>query len=179
MQKSQETVSDRLEVAIVGKEAFVRVTGRGTFQLSPGLKTFGLAAIGTGCQRMTMYMENCSGMDSTFLGVVAGLAFRIRQRGGELVMLNLSSKNSGLLATLGLGGLISTGEWHPERSPSLPEMHTLHVSADKRILAETMLIAHEHLAAVAPQNIPKFKDLLMCLREDLKKIVPENKRNET
>ena len=178
MEKNQDTAAGYLEVAIVGKEAFVRVTGRGTFELGPGLKSFGLAAIGTGCQRLTMYMENCTGMDSTFLGVVAGLAFRLRQRGGELVMLNLSPRNSGLLTTLGLGGLIGTGEWRPGLGPLPPEMHKLHASADKRTLAETMLLAHEHLAAVAPQNVPKFKDLLTCLREDLKKIVPEDTRPE-
>ena len=37
-----------------------------------------------------------------------------------------------------------------------------------RVTAETMLEAHENLVKLSPENLPKFKDVLTFLREDLK-----------
>ena len=38
-----------------------------------------------------------------------------------------------------------------------------------------MLEAHENLVALSPENLPKFKDVLTFLREDLKNLNSNNK----
>jgi hypothetical protein len=38
---------------------------------------------------------------------------------------------------------------------------------NRKTTAETMLEAHEDLVRVSPENLPKFKDVLTFLREDL------------
>jgi anti-sigma B factor antagonist len=40
--------------------------------------------------------------------------------------------------------------------------------ADKSTTTRTMIDAHETLVAIAPENLPKFKDVLTYLREDLR-----------
>ena len=167
---------DEILVALQGDTAFVHVTGRGSFKNSTNLKQFGVAAIEAKCRMLVLDMAECVGMDSTFMGVLAGLAFRLKQGSeGELLVVNLSTRTHGLLTTLGLDQVVKpylAGATPPEYqrilSSSVFEMETL-ASEDetKRSTAETMLEAHQNLVDLTPENAPKFKDVLTFLREDL------------
>ena len=70
--------ADVLLVATDGNTALVRVQGRGSFKVSAIMKEFATAMIDRGCNALVLDMANCIGMDSTFMGVLAGLAFRRR-----------------------------------------------------------------------------------------------------
>jgi len=177
-----EQPGDKLLVAIAKDTAFVRVQGRGSFKVSTAMKEFVAAAIERGCQRMILDMAECIGMDSTFMGVLAGLAVRLKaQADGRIIMLNLSLRTRGLLATLGLDQVIEpymaggTPEplqaLFPVTGEKLTSLDTLEGSS--RATAETMLEAHEDLVRLAPDNLPKFKDVLTFLREDLKRLGPD------
>lgn len=162
-----ENGGDRVEVAILGETAHARVVGRGTFRVGPSMKQFGLSAFDRGCDRLVMDMRDCVGMDSTFMGVLAGLATLWRRRNGEVVLSNMSEKNCFLVKMLGLSHLVrmDTGE-----SPKVPVVEQrLDTAADKRTITETMITAHEALVEVAPENLVKFKDVLTYLKEDLER----------
>ncbi|MBU1693346.1 MAG: STAS domain-containing protein [Verrucomicrobia bacterium] len=169
---------DGLHVAIQGPLAFVRVLGRGTFKISSSLKEFAVRAINSGCRRLVLDMSECVGMDSTFMGVLAGLAFRLRTvPDGRIVMVNLNQRTRGLLATLGLDEAVDphlAGSWPEDLKPFLAgggkPLAALPVEErDEAETAQTMLEAHEDLVRLSPENLPKFKDVLTFLREDLKK----------
>jgi anti-anti-sigma factor len=173
----REPSADKLLVAIQGDVAFVRILGRGSFKVSPDMKQFGSAAMQQDVKRFVFDMSDCLGMDSTFMGVLAGLAFRLRQKQkGDMLMVNLTSRTRGLLATLGLDQLI-----RPFMAGSTPEeldgifgqgpplKPTKYPPPTERETAETILEAHEKLVELSPENLPKFKDVLTFLREDLKK----------
>lgn len=166
---------DQILVVMHGDMAYVRVAGRGNFKNSVPLKQFGASAIDRNARGIVLDMADCVGMDSTFMGVLAGLAFRLKQRsGGEILMVNLSSRTRSLLATLGLDRVIrpfmvgSTPPEHmrvldnPEQLASLPA-----ASESQRLTTETMIEAHEDLGAVSAGNVPKFTDVLAFLRDDL------------
>ncbi len=174
----QQQADDRLLVAIQGPSALVRVEGRGSFKISPALKEFVLAAIEQKCATVILDMARCVGMDSTFMGVVAGLALRLReQRDGKIIMIHLTPRTRGLLSTLGLDQVVepymadatpkSIQHLIPERAALMAALDTREKS--RRATAETMLEAHEALVELSPENIPKFKDVLTFLREDLKR----------
>jgi anti-sigma B factor antagonist len=94
---------DRIWVAVHKQLALVRVEGRGSFKVSTSLKEFGQAAQKSGATTGVLDMGSCVGMDSTFMGVLAGWATRLRQApGGRLVMINMNSRTRSLVATLGL-----------------------------------------------------------------------------
>jgi anti-anti-sigma factor len=171
-----EKEADVLLVATHHTSALIRVQGRGSFKMGPGLKQFGLSAIGSGCKQFILDMDECAGMDSTFMGVLAGLACRLKDEGGgRMVMMNLSPKTLALLATLGLDRVIET---YPEGSVSddlkkrlseVVDMSTLGNSiSDRKLTLETMLTAHEDLVKVSPDNLPKFKNVMVYLSADLK-----------
>jgi anti-sigma B factor antagonist len=159
--------TDILEVAVQGADAFVRVAGRGSFKASPALKKFAQAVAEKGCRRITLDMKDCLGMDSTFMGVLAGIALMLRKHNGALILAHLSSKNCLLVDTLGLDRLVTKAD--APAASAAADLTRIETGADKRTTAETMLEAHENLVAVAPENLPRFKDVLAYLREDLKR----------
>ncbi|MBN1268452.1 MAG: STAS domain-containing protein [Kiritimatiellae bacterium] len=172
----QDQTADRLLVVIQGDTAFVRIEGRGSFKISTDMKQFGAAAIEQKCRRFVFDMRHCLGMDSTFMGVLAGLAFRLRQKlSGEMLMVNLSTRTRGLLATLGLDQLIRpfmAGSTPPDLEGVLgkePFEAPGYPPPTEQERAKTVLEAHEDLVRAVPANLPKFKDVITFLREDLKK----------
>lgn len=169
--------SDGIQVAIRAPLAFIRVVGRGSFKISASFKEFAIHALDSGCRRLVLDMIECVGMDSTFMGVLAGLAFRLRGvPEGRIVMVNLNPRTRGLLSTLGLDEAVEAhmaGATPPDLEPFLAGPRALaDLPVEERGQAETartMLEAHENLVRLSPENLPKFKDVLTFLREDLKK----------
>jgi anti-sigma B factor antagonist len=171
----QRQPEDKVWVALHKQTALIRVDGRGSFKVSTALKEFGLSALQAGCQTAVLDMSRCIGMDSTFMGVLAGLASRLKQRnGGTMVLLNLAPRTRGLVATLGLDQVVQAYE--PGQTPdalkgvaALSEgLSALQGGAENRLdTTRTMIEAHENLVDLSPENLPRFKDVLTYLREDL------------
>lgn len=166
--------ADKILVALRPPDAVIRVAGRGTFKSAGALKQFGQAARDGGCRRLLFDMAACTGMDSTFMGVLAGLATRLRQAGGEVALLELNPRTRGLVATLGLDHVVAAFE--PGQAPESylagagrAVLRSLPAGKEGRQeTANTMLEAHEQLVDLEPENAPRFKDVLTFLREDIK-----------
>ena len=168
---------DRVLVAVHDRVALVRVAGRGTFKVSAALKEFGQSSFAAGCYLIAVDMADCSGMDSTFMGVLAGLAGRARHiPGGGVVLLNMNDKTRNLVAVLGLDQVLQVhlaGQTPAECRPFLALTEAMTSLATQTATApgtaETMLEAHENLVHISPDNLPRFKDVLTYLREDLRR----------
>lgn len=163
-----EKSSDSVEVAIRDQKAYVRVHGRGTFKMGPSLREFGMAALDRGCRCVVLEMSDCAGMDSTFMGTLAGLAVQIGKCGGSVVLQNASEKNKHLISVLGLSPMMKFEDTAPGSIVMPSVVENLARQCDKQELTEAMIEAHEVLIEVAPENIVKFKDVLSFLRDDLK-----------
>lgn len=161
--------ADKVEVAIQGNVGYVRVHGRGTFKVAPGLKQFGVAATEQGCRRLVVEMADCLGMDSTFMGVLAGLAVVQKKGGGDVVLRHVSDKNAFLVRMLGLSHLVVIDQGGPSADVMPAQTSVLDTGSSKQVLNKTMIAAHETLVEVAPENIVKFKDVLTFLKEDLQR----------
>jgi hypothetical protein len=127
-------------------------------------------------RRFIFDFKHCVGMDSTFMGVMAGLSVQLsKECGGSIYAVNLSPRTRGLLATLGLDQLVKTymeGNVPGEIAHLLgddSELAELKPSENTsgRETTETILEAHETLVEVFPENLPKFEDVLMYLKEEL------------
>ena len=180
-----EPLSDGILVAIHDGAAYVHVKGRGSFKVSTGLKQFGIAAIDEGCREIVLNMAECTGMDSTFMGVLAGLASRLKQRdGGQIYIINLAARARQLLATLGLDQVVEAhmADATPDRFQwFLPADHRVKeiLSGDDAgsVRADMVYQAHQNLASLSSENQLMFKDVLSFLREDLRR--EEGGRNVT
>ena len=87
--------SNGIFVLDAGKEFFVRVIGRGTYQNSQPLRQHVTAIMQQDCREFYVDLGGCQGMDSTFLGVLAGFGLSLRRSGqnSRLHILNASERN--------------------------------------------------------------------------------------
>lgn len=93
--------------------SWIRCEGKGTFLNSPQVKQFGEAETLAGVLLLVIDLESCTGMDSTFMGTLAGLATRLRERRGEVHITSVDEKNEQLLEDLGLDYLMTV---HPQEA---------------------------------------------------------------
>jgi len=105
------------------------------------------------------------------MGVLAGLAGRLKKTDQTLELINLSEKNAQLLKTLGIDQIISFHE--NNHGYEIAEQKTESISTDqasKKEMAETALQAHEKLVQISEENLPKFKRVIELLKEDVDRL---------
>ena len=171
-----------ISVAVVEHTAFIKLPPRANFASSVEFKTLVNELRPRGVDRFVLDLGACVTMDSTFLGVLAGLALRNSDgkeinRDGEKLRLDLLNPNqriADLLDNLGVVHLFNvlhqenpcTAFFEPMNDRPLPT---------KEEISRNCLEAHEILMRVNPDNIPKFKEVTLFLAEDLRKMKEQDK----
>lgn len=171
--QGMEQTKDDLQAAIIENTLFVRVVGRGSFKVAAPMKQF----ITEMSEKLTISLvaldlKECIGMDSTFMGVLAGLSGRLKKKDQTLELINLSEKNIHLLTTLGVDQVLS---YHNNAHDlKIPEAATTSLpidNASKKELAQTALTAHEKLVQINEENNPRFKRVIEFLKEDIDRLM--------
>ncbi len=167
---------DNLTAAYIDRTAVVRVAGRASFKISPPMRQFIQRVIETkSASRILIDMSECCGMDSTFMGVLAGLSFHVKDKPGfTLKLINLSEKNQKLLTTLGVDQVVdyslsTTREEKELLAGQSDGSQTLEPDFSNTLeAAKTTLEAHETLVEINPENLVKFKSVLELLQNDIR-----------
>jgi anti-sigma B factor antagonist len=167
-----------ISVGRVDDRICIRVVGRGTFQNSQPLRDFARPMIERGQHEFVIDLGQCQGLDSTFLGVLAGIGLRLREagHGATTRVIHADARQAELLQTLGLDRLFDIqagGEPLPENGGfhSLPDTeagpcaHPL--TRDEA--AELILEAHKNLICADRRNAPRFNQLIQSLRESIRR----------
>ncbi|MEM1059577.1 MAG: STAS domain-containing protein [Verrucomicrobiota bacterium] len=165
----QET---QILVARQGSLAFIQVKGRGSFQNAGALKSFYQEMLAEEVVQFVIDLEKCTYMDSTFMGTLAGLGAKLKQRpDGGVRIVNVGERSLEMLRNLGLDRVVTISLSGVDyQQPSEREMSEAPApDQSKREITQGMLEAHETLAAIDASNAPKFKDVLAYLKEDLGK----------
>jgi anti-anti-sigma regulatory factor len=147
------------------------VEGKGSFLNSGNLKEFAQEMVNRGYREFVIDLQNCAMMDSTFMGTMAGVALRLKELGhGHLHVVHCGNRSLELLSGLGLDQIFSihsNGSTAPECESLEPVANADGSAEQKKERAQTMLEAHEALCQAAPENFPRFKDVLDYLKQDL------------
>jgi anti-sigma B factor antagonist len=150
----------------------IRIDGRASFQNCASLADFFKAMRAQRRMRFVVDFAKCTSMDSTFLGVLAGVALDIRKAGGgvgQLVLARVGPRNLELIRNLGLHRLltIDTGEALAASGATNSTGTALPISAalDELANARIVLAAHENLVAADETNQVKFQDVLAFLKD--------------
>ena len=167
-----EQNGDDLQAAFADDILFIRVIGRGSFKVAAPMKQF----IATACDKhsvktVVLDLAECIGMDSTFMGVLAGLSGRLKKTDHSLELINLSEKNAHLLATLGVDQILafySHAHGHDVPKPQTASLAT--DPASRKEMAETALQAHQNLVQISAENKPRFKRVIELLKEDVDRL---------
>lgn len=147
----------------------IRVNGKGTHLVSPSLAyVFECTRAMTPPPRYVVDLDNCTTMDSTFMGMLASIGLFQRQTtGSSVVVVNIQDHVRHLLNTLGLKYILDMRKDRVEvaEGRELSAAPQPQMSRMQRILM--MLEAHERLVDIDSENEIKFEGVLKSLRDSL------------
>ena len=150
----------------------IRIDGRACFQNSGCLSDFIGEMLRQGKKRFVLDFQTCTSMDSTFLGVLAGLGLKMNPDNTELAsrhveLLNANPRITELLENVGVLHLFKSAHGPLASAEKLEACAHEHVGASREELTRACLAAHETLMAINPDNVARFKDVTKFLAEDL------------
>lgn len=115
---------------------------------------------------------DCTGMDSTFLGLITGAALDTQEADTafNITLCNLGKRNRELVYNLGLDKLLEIAdslcqEIENHQNPNYQSIQTETPTANQ----STILKAHENLIAAQSTNKEKFEDVISFLKNAEKK----------
>jgi anti-anti-sigma factor len=150
-----------------GANAYIKVSGRATFQAGQPLRDFVGRMPTRHANRLLVDATECESMDSTFIGVLTSAAMDGRARGISVEIANASDRVIQQIAGLGLSAFFRFSQGSetvvPAEALSLLPV-TREAGAD--VTARVILEAHEKLAVANPDNQGRFQDVIEGLRRE-------------
>jgi len=163
---------DRILVSVGEHYALARVVGRGSYKVSKSIKEFAARLLEEGHSFLLLDLQECVGMDSTFMGMLAGVSQRLQSAGGQrLVLTGVSDKLNRLMTTLGIDRLMEIrNEPSPAKPEEMRELDQTELAPEES--ATHILESHETLVSVDEKNKLRFQDVLDYLRQDIQRTEP-------
>jgi len=152
----------------------VKINGKANYLNCSPINDFFEHILNKGVKSFLVDFSNCRGMDSTFLGVLAGVATRTMQHNplGEVLFINLSTQNKQLIRGLGLHHLPTVQikddvvSDHYIAGSSCDEMS---LETEQEASPDMILQAHERLMKLNRANERRFQDVVKFLRREAEK----------
>ncbi|MCS6970422.1 MAG: STAS domain-containing protein [Planctomycetota bacterium] len=148
--------------------AVVRFEGPGNMQVAPALQALLEDVRAAGTQAVYVDLARCTGMDSTFMGLLVGQAQAFAGIGGRLAVVSPSELCVRLLRQLGVDQVVAV-----IAEATTPEVAFVEVPARIAVPAErrAALIrqAHQALIALSEENRARFSAFLEALDADLRR----------
>ncbi len=161
-------------VGIFDGFSWIRCEGKGSFLNSPPLKAFGLERIVAGETCLVVDLQACTGMDSTFMGTLAGMASRLSaNQGATLQIAAANERNRHSLEDLGLDFLL---EINPANAAWLGSVESIRAALKPHRQATPLgqlqqtkhvLEAHKVLSEANERNLRAFSNVVTLLESEL------------
>ena len=144
----------------------VKINGKANYLNCNAFREFIEKMLADGKRNIFIDFTDCKGMDSTFLGILAGTAIELRKLSpeGELIVGSLSERNYELICNLGLQNLLTIDDDASQSADDYDALKNQEVSDAKNILK-----AHENLTEADKENEAKFQDVIAFLRNQVEK----------
>ncbi|MEJ6571678.1 MAG: STAS domain-containing protein [Akkermansiaceae bacterium] len=160
--------------ALHGSEfSWIRCDGKGSFLNSPMLKDWCEQEVANGTTCLVVDLAGCKGMDSTFMGTMAGLAMRLMKLPeGKLQVAEPGDRNRKSLEDLGLDVLMQIDPadalWRSHISDVRDNLKPCELIQDKVDQAPHILESHRKLCEADEGNTQKFGTVLDFLEAEVK-----------
>lgn len=163
-----------ISVGVFEGFSWIRCEGKGSFLNSPAVKAFGDERIASGEHQLVVDLEVCTGMDSTFMGTLAGMAARLSTMGsGVLQIAEPGERNRRSLEDLGLDFLMEidppSAAWRGRVEAIRKELRSPQAGGALDPLQRTrhVLEAHQTLSDVNHKNAREFSKVVDILENEL------------
>jgi anti-sigma B factor antagonist len=152
--------------------SWIRCEGKGSFLNSPVLKKWADGEIDDGVSCVVVDLIACTGMDSTFMGTLAGLAMRLMKvPDGALHIAESGERNRSSLEGLGLDALMAIepvdAVWRGKVDYVRSNLKPYDLSQGKAADAPQVLDAHKKLCEADDRNAEKFGTVLEFLEAEV------------
>ncbi|MFT6792726.1 MAG: anti-sigma B factor antagonist [Rubritalea sp.] len=179
----RKAVSNQNQI-LVGKFdgfSWIRCVGKGSFSNSPQMKQWAETHVATGRSCVVVDLELCTGMDSTFMGTMAGIAMRLAKLpNGALQVTGANEKNRNSLEDLGLSMLL---EIEPKETDWRNNITSIRNSLQESSVtsavdrAQHVFDAHKILCEADETNDEKFSTVLDVLEAELENRIQRGQKN--
>ena len=163
-----------ISVGIFDGFSWIRCDGKGSFLNSPLMKAFGDERIAAGERCLAVDLGGCTGMDSTFMGTLAGMASRLGSHdGGGLHIADAGARNKRSLEDLGLDFLMEIDPpeavWRRDIEQIRAQLVPPHSLAAPGQIQRAMhvLEAHQILSDANDKNAKTFENVVTLLESEL------------
>ena len=169
------SAKESILVGCLGSVAWVRVDGPANQENAGQIREFLRGRFESGWSKFVIDLQDCIGIDSTFIGMLYRLAVDVMKKNdsGTVDVIHPGDRNERSIRKLGLDSMIRIdrdGEnWSEEKS--LVEEYLKHPLCDssytKEERAELVLDAHEALIEANEENRSRFCDVVEYLKKDM------------
>lgn len=162
-------------VGCLGPVAWVRIDGAANHENAGQIREFLRGRLEKGWTRFVIDLQECVGIDSTFIGMLYRLAADVvsQEKSGAVEVINPGERNERSIRKLGLDSLIQIdpdgSRWEEEKSLieenlKHPQCDTVESEMDR---AKLVLEAHEALIEANEENKSRFCDVVEFLKQDM------------
>ena len=150
----------------------VKIIGKASFLNSAPVKELFDQLLDQGKDHFIIDFQGCSGMDSTFLGILAGLGIHLMKQEpkGSVVLCRLGARNRELIENLGLHRLLVVDRGEAESILGDDGgLEALEGKAKPSQVENARLVlqAHENLVEIDESNRTKFQDVISFLKNQV------------
>lgn len=158
------------KVARDGASLYVQASGLANMKNAPLLDAFLQAELGQGLQMVCVDLAQCTGMDSTFMGLLVGSSSTLKVTSGQLVVVNPSDICARLLEMLGISQVLPVIAQCQAPEVAFVELGEGAIGVGAMQRMEVIRRAHLALAGVNEVNHAKFAAFIAALEADLAKL---------
>ena len=157
--------------------SWIKVNGRGDVFLTPKVKKFTESVINKlssskdSVPKFVFDMEDCTGMDSTFMGMIAGLAIKLQGVANSCLQLcSVSSNNQESLEELGIDSLVeinpSNSEWEDNCQQIREGLSEWSESNGEMPDPKLILDTHKTLGSLNKENAKEFSAVIKTFESE-------------
>ena len=162
------------EIFISNKDGVhhIRVKGNASFVCAPPLRELAKKLPAEPFNGLKIDLEECTWMDSTFMGMLAMLGLNAKKKGVPAEIWNASEQNEKLLCGLGLKKVFAflTGEFGAADDAPAASNDTTEEGR-----ARNVLDAHQTLMDIDEGNVQKFEKVVEYVKKDIDRMEQDKK----
>lgn len=153
------------QVCATGKEVFVRIKEKASYLNCAPLRSFLYETVEEGNRNFVIDFQNCSSMDSTFLGILVGLSLKLRKldEKGNLTLLNLIGRNLETVENLGIHKIANVSSEFISSPDELKNLKVKNIS--QQTCPKLIYDAHKTLMDLNEKNSRIFRDVVNYLEQ--------------
>ena len=150
----------------------LRIVGKASYLNCGPASQFFEDLIAAGRRSFVVDFSECTGMDSTFLGILAATAMELQEFSppGSLVLCRMSPRVKELIYNVGLHRMLTLDESDSDLGYRVQKPLNQDKEVAEQLAATSKLVlkAHEALCEIDESNVQKFQDVIAFLKQQVR-----------